>query len=364
MPLIVRGDAFGYDLHPTVELWLYVTCLVFLVIAMFVRVGEAKEQRVTHRDTAGVRLAVAISVVVMGVVVVNHGFRIFHVHKLDSQVHPVLYIVWRLSASFAFVACFVASRWRISLIPALILVLTFLAGDRTALGLSLVAAIWSVLARRKVGVARFARMAVLLLVIGLLLLFGKFIQAAIITNDSLAISQDIIEVGSDFENAIRTTEPFVVSGVFSRIVGCELVAPVEMFVRSFGQMFPWPSAIGFDSAEFNDYYQPVLFPGMRERSLAYSFWGEGHCYFGNLGMLLFLVIHGCGLVVFSRMSRSMHASLRVFAYLGGAYWAFYIYRNSLASILAYERHIALYFVAWWMASGWSVAILTRRRLPS
>ena len=135
----------------------------------------------------------------------------------------------------------------------------------------------------------------------------------------------------------------------------------SLVAASLAQLLIVPSAFGFDSGKFNDFFQSRLFPGFKDRSMAYSFWGEGHVRYGASGILMFLGIYLSGLYIFQSLISSSKFSFQVFGFIGGSYWAFYIHRNSLVSILAYERQFILYLLILLMLTGAVVALSRTRR---
>lgn len=343
LPLTTGIDAFGRVIEQTVVAWMLILQLTLLFFALLDS-REAPPLRVSRTTSVLPMVALAVSLLVFSTVVADAGLRIFQVHKLESNLNPILYIGWRVSASFSFLAGLLLGNRVVVATSFVVLGLTFLAGDRTAIGLVLIASLWAHMATNRVSWIRLLIGAIAVLFLGTLILFGKLLQAVILTNGAYSINDAFEFVASDFGQALSLTEPWATIGVFSSIVRSEIVAPVELFLSSFAQVLPVPSVFGLSSAAFNDFYQPLLFPGFRAQSLAYSFWGEAHAYFGRWGLVLFLVMYVAGLWGLSRLARSGNLAVRVFGYLGGAYWAFYIHRNSLASILAYERHILLYSV--------------------
>lgn len=345
LPILFGFDTFGREIDERAIVWMLFVQTCLLSMALFRGDREARAPQDLKYPSLLPAVSTVLAVIVLGVVIFDAGFRIFQVHKLESNLNPIFYIGWRISASFAFLVGVVLRKKCVVATSALILLSTFFAGDRTAIGLAIIATVWfkfssQVHTRRKVIVG-----AALAGMLGFIIFFGKLLQVVILTQGEFSIADAVTLVSGDIKRAVMQTEPWATIGVFSAILGSEIVAPIRLFFEAFAQIFPLPSLLGISSASFNDFYQPLLFPDYRERSLAYSYWGEAYSYFGYAGLVIFLVIFLFGLEFFSRLTRSIYVPVKVLGYLGGAYWAFHIHRNSIASILAYERHIIMFVAA-------------------
>lgn len=94
----------------------------------------------------------------------------------------------------------------------------------------------------------------------------------------------------------------------------------------------------FSSDNFNQLFQPVLFPGINY-GMAYNPWAEAYSWLGNLGVFFYSI----GILITLRLLwRSYVAASPLFSVIilmMGITVSFWIHRNSLATILAYSRNI-------------------------
>ncbi len=343
--------AFGYDLFGkplSIESRVMMLCVVYacFICALFSRQHSINEVSVAKGGAARFygKAFVAISALSFILLLLMYGTAFFFVHKTESGVSGYIYMLWRISSTAGVIWCLVLRRYRMLLIPLVPLIATLFAGDRTTVGLTAVAAIWILLQSRTVS---FGRMMLVLggsLALGTFLFFGKTFQAQWVTGtfESLpSLARTVIANGQD---SVIRTEPFAIFGVFNALTSLSYGPPGSLIVEVAAQVLIMPSFFGFSASSFNDFFQPILFPAYREHSLAYSYWGEGFVRGGWLGFIGFLIIYLLVLRFFDGLSRRGGPILRCFSFAGGAYWAFYIHRNSMVSIISYERQIALYFV--------------------
>lgn len=271
-----------------------------------------------------------------------YGTGIFYVHKVESGISGQFYIFWRLTSTLAVIACLIARRWRLLCVALVPLCATLFAGDRTAVGITVIAAVWLSLKGKQVRPHKTFAIVLSAIALGVFLFFGKTFQAQWASGTFTSISDLAVSVADQGIGAVVRTEPFAVAGVLDALIGLPQAPSGSLFLEVAAQFLIFPSYFGFESSSFNDFFQPILFPGFRERSMAYSFWGEGFVRGGWIGFASFLGVYLFILRLLDRMTNSSHLLVRVASYVGGSYWAFYIHRNSMVSIIAYERQIVVF----------------------
>lgn len=344
MPVSFNVDKFGNTLHQDAMLMMCFVLVAMLPPAVMSRSRSQVGERAAHPSRIFVTMAVLVALIVFVALPFIYDFGVFQRHKSESGVSGYYYVAWRISASVAVLACVLSGRNRLALVAALPLFGSLLAGDRTAVGLTLIALCWFGFSAGRLTAPR-AIIAVLMVgAVALFLFFGKTFQAQWSTGTFVSLQDLAGTVYEDGVQAVVGTEPFVTFGVLNALVKRPLVPPDSVVISAIAQMFPVPSYIGFESTAFNDFFQPRLFPAHVPRSLAYSYWGEGYVRGGWFGFLGFLFFYMIVLRFFEGLTARSHLWLKIIGFLGGAYWAFYVHRNSMASLLAYERQIVLYVV--------------------
>jgi hypothetical protein len=286
--------------------------------------------------------------------------------KGEMQIATTQSVLWRVGASLALVGA-VMTKFRLMLWLSAVLVLAMtIASDRTAIGMVAVAISWWYF--RCKGPARWLpnniNVIALLLCVGMVIVLGKLVHATVIALASGApvelVAEYAIETG--LFGLLAKSEPFGIQLVFNRIVQSNFSADPSYLLGAFAQVFPVPSVFGVESTHFNDLFQFSLFPEFPQRSMAYNFWAEAYANGGGLFVLGFSCLYVLGLVLFDLLARSRSALLMTIGLLGGAYWAFYLHRNSLLSILAYERQI-LYVGLLVAFSCFTIRLVSPQRAP-
>lgn len=359
LPLAFSTDIFGRPISAEASLIMTGVLIVLLLLAVRTRnlVGEPPEFPRASVNLVYVSLLTSLAIFLA--LIWTYGFSIFFVHKLESGINDYFYILWRLSATLALLLAILSRRYKIAIISVVPILGTVLAGDRTTLGLSLVAVMWLLLQERRVRGPQMGLAVGSFVALGIFIFFGKIFQA-MWSQGILSSMQDLIaEVLVSGRLAIIQTEPFAVIGVLSALTTLNAGPDDFLVLEMLGQILVVPSAFGFESASFNEFFQPLLFPEFRSKSLAYSFWGEAYVRGGWFGVAFFVLFFAAGLWVFDRLTRTGSLGIRAMAYVGGAYWAFYIHRNSMISMLAYERHIWLFGLGL-MLTVWALGLSRRR----
>lgn len=346
MPVAVGWDLFGYPISQVSNITVILSQSALLLTCFLKRDRGLPGADIQPSDSGRLSLvAVVVCLVSFAALVATYGTSIFFVHKTESGVSGYFYIAWRMSATYAVLISMVEKRHRLALVALVPLLATIFAGDRTAVGLAAIALLWMGLQTGRLSGLKFGIAIPTIAMLGLFLFFGKTFQA-LWSLDAVSSLQDFsIILQDEGTDAITTTEPFAVIGVFSALTQMRTGPPDSLILDVASQFLIVPSWFGFDSGSFNSFFQPILFPGYREKSLAYSYWGEGYVRAQWFGVAAFFAIYWAGLHVFDRLSRRRSLALRSFAFVGGSYWAFYIHRNSLVSIIAYERQIILFLLA-------------------
>lgn len=308
------------------------------------------------------------AVLVVGFVLMQYGYGVLLQHKSTSPIPGEVSILWRVTASLGFVTACVTRRWSMAVVAGALLLLMFIASDRTAIAMVMVAL--AVEGFRRYGAIRLGprlRRAWLPGLAAMVLLWGgKVIHVAIQTayrQQSLAAAGEVLRAPQVRTMLLVRSEPFNTQALLNATLRNELrVGPDHLLDLPY-MLWIAPSMFGYSSAAFNDAVQQ-FFPQIRRSSMAYNFWAEGMASGGWLTFVLYLLVYLGGLWGLDRLSQTRHGGWRGVWLLMGAYWAFYLHRNSMASIVTYEKHV--FYVG--AAAVLVVALLPRvrsaRRVPT
>ena len=150
-------------------------------------------------------------------------------------------------------------------------------------------------------------------------------------------SLQFFEVLSDFSRLERF-EPFATQAIFNKILHSGFTIDSSYLLSLPVILLPSSRVFGVSSAHFNTEFQSALFHANTPGSMAYNFWAEGYANFQESGVLLFIIIYVSVLFAFQvGLSKSRSIWIHFSILIMSPYWAFYIHRNSLFSILSYEK---------------------------
>lgn len=358
----------GYDLRgPLVLETYYVFCAVLLSIVASALVSDhvfrSQDEYPEIELRGGIGgITSALALMVTLFILAKHGIGALLVPKTESGIAGVTYIIWRTSASLALIFGVLSGRRGGQLVGAACLLLMFVGHDRTALALTFLAILVHLLrsAHGQPIMAVVRRWIVPATAVALLIWFGKPIHAGIQSWYRTGSWSAFIDVLTAQRVVLAGTEPFAIQLLLNTIIKEHFYIGPNHLVGVLYQLWPVPSMFGHNSSAFNELMQATLFPEARSHSMAYNYWGEGIASGGWIMLTGFIVLYVGGLALFNRLLHVRHLGWRGIALLMGAYWAFYIHRNSLASIVTFERHI---FYIGVMVIAVS-AILPRRKVPT
>lgn len=359
IPGYVGYDLFLSPLDPRAYVIFTAVLLgVWGAAALFSRQGLMPPPR-----PAGIEAAVLtlVAAAVVAFVLVTYGYGVLLRHKTLAPIPAAVSIAWRVTASLAFVIACVGRNWRTAAVSGTLLFIMFVASDRTAVAMVTLAL--GLEGFRRYGAIRLGpwlRRAWLPGIAAVVMLWGgKVIHISV----QLAYREGSISAARDFlyspyvrNMLLVRSEPFNTQSLLNATLQNDLRVGPGHLVDLPQMLWIAPSMFGYSSAAFNDAAQ-ALFPAVRRRSMAYNFWAEGVASGGWLAFAFYLLVYLAGLWGMERLSQTRHGGWRGVWLLMGAYWAFYIQRNSLASIVTYEKQI-LYIGA---AVVLAVALLPRAR---
>jgi len=150
---------------------------------------------------------------------------------------------------------------------------------------------------------------------------------------------------SSFELLYAGAEFMRTQYIFNEIVRTDFSTDGGHIVRAPASLLPIPrSAWTTPSSEFNDLYQPVIFPDVRG-GMAYNLMAEFYAAYGGGGVIIGSTFVAVAISFFNLMFFCVTKNhSRVFLLLLGTFWAFYSYRNSLATTFAYMRNFSIIFI--------------------
>lgn len=266
---------------------------------------------------------------------------------------PGLLALWRWCIAIGLV-CSVLSRQRLLIAAnSVLVVIVFIAGDRTLLYVVVFALLVAVFGRVPlVNILRRPYIIPSVAAAGLVVLFGKPIYLAIKTGSSAVLWDFFYRHPAALFSGF---EPFLVHGHLETVVFYDWAFPIwDVVVAVIAQLLIVPSAFGVETNQFNTAFTRTFFPNV-DYGLAYSYWAQGYSVGGTLGVAVFAFLFGGIVKIFDHLDRVSSPSVRSVILVAGAVFATYIFRNSLENIFAFLRQIAivgiLILLGGWMLNG-------------
>lgn len=112
-------------------------------------------------------------------------------------------------------------------------------------------------------------------------------------------------------------------------------------------LFPAPRSLyTTPSSEFNDLFQPTLFPSI-DYGMAYNPFGEFYAALGCMGAYAYSIVLPIAIFVFAEMIRRSKSHW-IFVLFVSLFFAFYSYRNSLAVTFGLIRNILWPYLLVWL----------------
>lgn len=343
LPAWVGQDLRGVPLAPMAYA-VYLQVLLCLILVSWLpqpRLAAAHSSEL-ERDFGRVLLATAVGILLA--ILLYYGPATLLQPKTETGIHGYAYIAWRVSGSLALLAGVLFRARALAIAGAVSLAVTFIAADRTAIAMVLIALLLHWTYRRRLWLVplREPGKCLAVLLVGVLLVFGKLLQAAIQLGPGSSGAGAVLAPAL-LTQQLAALEPFVTQMILNEVIRTGYVLDPGYLATLPLSWLP-VSPPGEGSGAFNQAVQADLFPQLAY-GLAYNFWAEGWVLGGMLGVTVFALVYASGAYLLSVVLPGLGGPLRVVALLAGAYWTFYIHRNSLLTIISYEKQV------WWLAAA-------------
>ena len=218
------------------------------------------------------------------------------------------------------------------------LVILFLFGSRRSIALALVGSLVIVLINNPLRLISKIKLILLGLVTLFIVVLSKTMYGYILAR---GIFEGVKVWFYEFEWRFLFTgsEFLTTSTILNAVVLNDFKVDKLYYFYSFLALQPIPlSYFNYSSSYFNDMFQPALFPSVNY-GMAYNPWAEAFSVFGYLGVICFsificLVLRGMWYLC-AKVNRVLFVILLFF----GVLIAFWVERNSLATLFAYVRNV-------------------------
>lgn len=278
---------------------------------------------------------------ILFIMLISYGPFIFFMPKTEMGMNSYIIIFWRVTSTLVFIYGYLLKNRLMLILSGIVLTLTFISSDRTAVALTILAIILLYFSQRKERfLIKYWKFIPLFLIFLILILFGKSIHVIIhLVNSGMSFSMALNSVSPEnLKTFIITTEPFIIQLILNKIIILDYQIQEFYLKNFFLYLLPTTGPFDIDSAVFNDYIQKDIFTEFKSRSIAYNFWAEGYAI-GKWWMLnLFIIIWILLISILNYLLRTPNLFFKGLFSIMGVYLVFYIHRNSVFSIMSYEKH--------------------------
>ena len=352
VPVALESEAVG--------IMIAVTVLIVVGGVLWARWDRGRPEPDWVLEDSRLATWVALGLGVIGVALtgIESGGVAFTAEK--SEVIDVVgrgHLLWQMGATIGTVLAFARRQQFAALVGWLLLLLDMWIGFRYAFATSFIAiGLVSRPVPFRLGLLRL-RYWVVVLAGGLLVISYQNLKEPLRAGDW----GEIVERTTSplwYANGILTSEPFTTQTVLNEIVRNDFRTGTDHLESAAYHLILFAPALGEEAVRFNRLYQPALFP-LVDHGLANNIWAQMWSAGDWPLLLVFVLVFLAGLAFWSRLLRSPDPSVKAYAAVAIAYWAFYIHRNELQGVVGAQKQLLLVWVAC-LVFAIALAALTRR----
>lgn len=344
LPAIVGVDIWNQNIHVKTYLVYIIVQLVIFFGALFndhivIRIKPPSFSRIPKYSYYFIFM---ISISTLFYILLFHGPMVFLASKSDMNMHPYVSIFWRVSSSLLLLYGYLLNNKKFLFFAALMLGLSFIAQDRTAVALALLTLFLLIFSGKKVSfLLKYRRLIPVFIFFTFAIMFGKSFHVMVnLLSNGMPLG-DVIDIISpkDGQSFIINTEPFIIQLILNQVMILDYSINNDYLINFPLYLFPTTAPFGVDSGVFNNHIQHDIFIMYKDKSIAYNYWAEGYANGGWSMLVIFVVVWLLMIMLLNWGIRTQNIFFRGLFSIMGVYLAFYIHRNSLFSIMTYERHL-------------------------
>lgn len=288
------------------------------------------------------RVLLAVTVLLSLAVWTLTSGQLFFGDAVEAGVPAELMPIWRVAGSLLFLYGMATRQRVLAAAGALHVLQLFLAHDRT--GLAMVGgALFLLYGARGATLNTLLRprLVALFSLMAAGVLWGSTVFVALEGWGRSGASQAWkVMLGANYYEQLTTAEPFLNQLVLNGILDAGYSLSPTYLLGALLQWVPSVRLLGLQSNYFNSQFQPDLFPDATTWGMAYSYWGEGIATGGWVGFAMFVLLFAFGLRLVDHLVRSPSPIVMTAVIYAGAFLSVYIHRNSLLTLLSYQRQVA------------------------
>src|SRR5699024_6935567 len=303
-----------------------------------------------------------ISIVSFLIILLQNDVSLFSGKTVLWEEGGIIQIFWGISLSYVFLISLIEKRKKFILYSIVMLFVFFLTGDRTTVAISILAFIVFYFNKKeKQLLIKMIKIlpTLCIFVFALFIFIGKDIYGSFQYRGLKGVYQTIIDKDL-YLNSILNSEPFAIQNILNKVLQTDFFLGFDYLNDLPLQLLVVPSFFGADSQGFSETFRSTFYSFV-DYGMAYNFWAEAYSI-GKWPIVIgFILFFNFILLLLNLLLRSKDVSLKVLILLLGTYWSFYIHRNSLYTILTFERHHILLYIISLLSSFYIYIIFNKER---
>jgi len=144
-------------------------------------------------------------------------------------------------------------------------------------------------------------------------------------------------------DSIVTSEPFLIQNILNTTMVYDYHIGIDGLKQLPLHLLIVPSAFGGDTQIFSTNFKQQFYPFV-EYGMAYNIWAESYAIGKWMFLILIILLFVLILIVFNYITLIRDRHLKALFYLMSMYWAFYIHRNSIETIITFQRHYVYIYI--------------------
>lgn len=311
--------------------------IVYLFSVITIPVNANKKNNPIKKRNYYLASCLVLAILGLFYIILNNGILFFLNARHDISFDEVA-ILWRWVLIFGIVISFVEKKGIYIFIFSLLIIIYYIAGDRTVLAITIAACFIYNYQIKKI--RRFLPSllnSLLLFFIFILLIFGKLFYLLVkdptLESFLYLFSSDVIFA------TFLSFEPLGTHSHLENVIKNELTSdPYKFFISLFGNFLLVPSYFNVSTNYFNEEMSAHAFQGVNY-GVAGHFYASIYFGLGIVGVAIVPFLYLAGLNFIEKISFRANGFLKVALVVAGATLAIYIHRNGIDNIFSFMRQI-------------------------
>lgn len=363
------SKSFNMEIDQKTYLIMLLILLMIIVSATIYDLTEKHKEEIKGKKVILIVEDKLIHIILGVILILGMIFTLYNISNdtfttkdLSGSKSGLFLMLWSYPASILLIFGVIVRKKVIIYISFISLLILFFSGDRTAIALAGIGVITVFLNNKKrsqlIKVVKF-KYTLFIFIFGLIMFNGKMLYGSFQTSGFSGFFKTLTNK-SIYVDSIVQSEPFAIQMILNYVMLYDFKIGFDHLKDLPLQLLVLPSLFGGDTSSFSNIIKGNFFSFV-DYGIAYNIWAEGYAVGGWLFLFLIIIMYCIGLAFYSKAIKISGGSLKALFILMGSYWAFYIHRNSIETIISYERYILLIYLVCLMGSSVLLKILYKKR---